>query len=232
MVQATLQFVRHTGIAAPFLQPDVEVEFIAPLGHELHDLHAAHLDPGAVSLEPHAHDGSWTGQHAFDGWRYRADRSEDPSFVLNQGAYRKASILLAGRNFGQGSLQAFAVIRLRQCGMRAIIAPSFGPVFHDDCFDYGLLPVALGEEVVGRIADKVRANPEIEMTVDLVSQVIERPDMGPIPFQFDARRRVNLLRGSDNLDELLQRGDSAAAMRSRDQRARPWVYDTRGNRDP
>ena len=227
------QFVRHTGIAAPFMQRDVEGEYIAPVGPELHDLHAVHLDPGTAALEPHTHDGSWAGQHAFHGLRYRPDGSEDPNFVLNQGPYRNASILLAGRNFGQGSLQAFAVIRLMQCGMRVVIAPSFGTVFYDDCFDYGLLPVTLGEELVGTVADRVRANPEAEMTVDLARQVIERPGLGPIPFQIDSRRRVNLLLGSDTtLDERLQHSDSAAAMRSKDRSARPWIYDTRGNRGP
>jgi 3-isopropylmalate/(R)-2-methylmalate dehydratase small subunit len=227
------QFVRHTGIAAPFMRRDVVGEYIAPVGPELHDLHAVHMDPGTAVVEPHIHDGSWAGQHAFDGFRYRPDGSEDPDFVLNQPPYRESSILLAGRNFGGGSLQAFAVIRLMQCGMRVVIAPSFGTVFHDDCFDYGLLPVTLDEDVVGRIADGVRANPEVEMTVDLVRQVIERSGMETIPFQIDARRRVNLLQGLDTtLDERLQHGDSATVMRSNDRNERPWIYDTRGDRDP
>jgi 3-isopropylmalate/(R)-2-methylmalate dehydratase small subunit len=191
------------------------------------------MDPGAAVLEPHTHDGSWAGQHAFQGFRYRPDGSEDPDFVLNQEPYRNASILLAGRDFGRGSLQAFAVIRLMQCGMRAVIAPSFGPVFYDDCFDYGLLPVTLGEGVVGRIADGVRANPEVVMSVDLARQVVERPGMERISFQIDSRRRMNLLQGLDiTLDEQVQHSDSAAAMRSQDRSARPWIYDTRGDRDP
>lgn len=227
--QTALQFVRHTGIAAPFLQPDVEGEFIAPLGHELHDLHDVHQDRRAVVLDAHSHDGTWTGQHAFQGWRYRIDGSENPDFVLNRGVYRRASILIAGRNFGQGSLQGFGVIRLRQCGMRAVIAPSFGPVFRDDCFDYGLLPVTLPEDVVGRLADAVEANPEVEMTVDLVAQRLERPGMEPLPFEIEPRRRMNLLRGSSTPDEQLQHSDSAAAMRARDQQARPWIYNDPGN---
>ncbi len=232
IAQTALQFERHTGIAAPFLQPDVEGEFIAPVGPELHDLHAVHMDRRAVVLDPHLHDGSWTGEHAFQGWRFRIDGSENPDFVLNQAPYRRASILIAGRNFGQGSLQAFGVIRLRQCGIRAIIAPSFGPVFRDDCFDYGMLPVTLSEEVVGSIAAAVRANPEVEMTIDLVSQTIERPGMEPIRFEIEPRRRLNLLRGSNTPDEQLLHSDSAAAMRSRDQRERPWIYRNGGSRDP
>jgi 3-isopropylmalate/(R)-2-methylmalate dehydratase small subunit len=226
------QFVRHTGIAAPFLQRDVEGEYIAPVGPELHDLHGVHLDRSAVSLEAHSHDGSWSGQHAFHGHRYRLDGSEDPDFVLNQDAYREASILLAGRNFGLGSLQAFAAVRLRQCGMRVVIAPSFGPVFHDDCFDFGLLPVVLEEAVLDRIAGRVLSDPTIAMTVDLEAQVVEHPAMEPIPFYIDPRRRRNLLLGTDNLDERLQHSDSAAAKRERDRQLRPWLYDGPGARGP
>ena len=226
------QFVRHTGIAAPFRQPDIESELIAPVGVELRDLHAVHPDRGNVRLDAHRHDGSWTGPHAFHGFRYRPDDTEDPDFVLNREPYREASILLAGRNFGQGSQQAFAVIRLRQCGMRVIIAPSFGPVFHDDCFDFGLLPVTLDEQVVEALTDRVSANPEIDMTVDLESQVAERPGMAPIPFQIDSRRRSSLLQGLDTtLLERLQHGASAEAMRERDRRLRPWIYDGPDRRD-
>jgi 3-isopropylmalate/(R)-2-methylmalate dehydratase small subunit len=225
--------VRHTGIAAPFRQPDLESELIAPVGADLEDLHAVHLNPGNVPLDGHPHDGSWTGQHAFHGFRYRPDGAEDPDFVLNQAPYRDASILIAGRNFGQGSQQAFAVIRLRQCGMRAIIAPSFGPVFHDDCFDFGLLPVTLDERVVEELADRVSASPGIGMTVDLARQVVERAGLAPIPFRIDSRRRSSLLQGLDTtLLERLQHGASAEAMRERDRRLRPWIYDGPDRRDP
>lgn len=228
MRQIRPQFTRHTGIAAPFPHDEFEGELIAPLGPELHDLHHVHMDPSTAVLEPHAHDGSWPGQHAFQGFRYAPDGSENPEFVLNQAPFRDASILITGRNFGQGSLQAFAAIRLLQCGMRAIIAPSFGPVFYDDCFDYGLLPVTLSEEEVTRLAQRVSEAPRLAMTVDLVAQRIGRPDMGPIRFEIDARRRMNLLQGTDQtLEERLQHQDSADAMRAQDRRARPWLYDTR-----
>ena len=227
------RFVRHTGIAAPFRQPDVESELIAPVGVELRDLHAVHLDRGNARLAAHRHDGSWTGPHAFPGFRYRPDGTENPDFVLNREPFREASILLAGRNFGQGSQQAFAVIRLRQCGVRVVIAPSFGPVFHDDCFDFGLLPVTLDEEVVEELAHRVRADPVIRTTVDLARQVVTRPGMAPVPFRIDPRRRSSLLQGEDTtLRERLEHDASAEAMRERDRRLRPWVYDGPDRRDP
>ena len=230
---AAPRFLRHVGIAAPFRRPDVESELIAPVGADLEDLHAVHVDPRHAPLAGHRHDGSWTGPHAFHGFRYRPDGAENPDFILNRAPYRDASILIAGRNFGQGSQQAFAVIRLRQCGMRVIIAPSFGPVFHDDCFDFGLLPVTLDEPVIAGLARRVAEHPAIEMSVDLARLVIERPDMAPVPFAIDARRRVSLLQGVDTtLDERLQHRDRAEAMRERDRRIRPWLYDGPDPRDP
>ena len=227
------RFVRHTGVAAPFRQPDLESELIAPVGADLEDLHALHLDPGNVRLEGHPHDGSWTGLHAFHGFRYRPDGAENPDFVLNQAPYRDASILIAGRHFGQGSQQAFAVIRLLRCGIRVVIAPSFGPVFHDDCFDFGLLPVTLDEPLVAGLAHRVTEAPRIEVTVDLARQAIERPGMAPVPFEIDPRRRMSLLRGVDTtLDERLEHSDRAEAMRERDRRLRPWLYDGPGRREP
>jgi 3-isopropylmalate/(R)-2-methylmalate dehydratase small subunit len=116
--------------------------------------------------------------------------------------------------------------------MRVIIAPSFGPVFHDDCFDFGLLPVTLDEPVVDELADRVDAAPRIELTVDLESQVVERRGMAPVPFRIDSRRRSSLLQGVDTtLLERLDHGAGAEAMRERDRRLRPWIYDGPDRRD-
>jgi len=218
------QFIRHTGIAAPLPLRDVETEFIAPVGPELHDLHHVHVDASTVSLEPHPHDGSWAGQHAFHGLRYRLDGSEDPEFVLNQDPYRRASILLAGRNFGLGSLQAFAAIRLLQCGIRVVVSSRFGPVFEDDCFDFGLLPVVLEDNVVSRLMEIVETDPTVETTVDLEAQVVRHPGAGSVRFQIDQRRRLSLLHGTSNLDERLQHSATAAAKRESDRQRRPWLY--------
>lgn len=217
-------FVRHTGIAAPYMRRDVEVEFIAPLGPDLHILHTG---PGIPEITPHTHDNAPPVGHAFEGFRYRTDGSENPDFILNREPYREASILLAGENFGIGTVQAFAVVRLLACGFRVIIAPSFGPVFHDDCFDYGLLPVTLPLRTVEGFAERVTSRPRVPMTVDLERQIVERADMDPVPFGIEARLKNRLLLGSDEmeLEERLRYGDEARRMRDTDRLRRPWLYD-------
>lgn len=221
-------FVRHTGIAAPYMRRDVEVEFIAPLGPDLHILHTGHTGPGMPEITPHTHDENTSPVgHAFEGFRYRTDGSENPDFILNREPYREASILLAGENFGIGTVQGFAVVRLLACGFRVVIAPSFGPVFHDDCFDYGLLPVTLPPRTVEGFAERATSRPRVPMTVDLERQVVERADMDPVPFGIDARLRNRLLLGSDEmeLEERLEHSDAARRMRDADRRRRPWLYD-------
>ena len=114
------------------------------------------------------------------------------------------------------------------CGIRSVIAPSFGPVFYSDCFDYGMLPVTLGQDVVEGIAGRIVSNPGVEMTVDLVRQVIERPGMEPISFSLDPRLRNRLLLGSDDLDEKLQHSEGAKAFLNENRNTRPWIYETGG----
>lgn len=228
-------FIRHTGIAAPFLRRDVEVEFIAPMHPGLH-AHGGHSPasprpPHRHGSVPGARGGGPAEQHCFQGLRYFPDGRENPDFVLNREPYREAAFLLAGENFGIGSTQSFAVLRLLECGIRAVIAPSFGPVFHEDCLAYGLLPVPLGSAAIARVADRVLAEPRVETTVDLERQVIERPGMEPVPFRMDSRARGRLLRGGDDLEETLRHSEAVRARRDEDRKRRPWIYDT-GGRGP
>lgn len=226
-------FVRHLGIAASFLRRDLEVEIIAPLNPSLHTHdHTTYPPPPESHLhsrDPDANGNLSIGLHCFEGIRYLPDGRENPEFVLNQEPYRNASILIAGENFGIGSMQAFAVIRLAACGMRAIIAPSFGPVFYSDCFVYGVLPVTLGREAIATIVNAIVANPGIDMTVDLERQVIERPGIDAIAFSMNPRLRNNLLLGVDDLDETLKHTKDAEAFQKADRKQRPWIYQPGGN---
>ena len=226
------RFVRHVGIAAPFLRRDVEVEVIAPLNPGLHVHGHATYPPAPEShlhpSDPDADGNLSAGLHCFEGIRYLPDGRENPEFVLNQQPYRDASILIAGENFGMGSTQAFAVTRLMACGMRVVIAPSFGTVFYGDCFVYGMLPVTLGREAIATIVNGIVANPRVEMTVDLERQSIERPGMEAIAFPMNPRLRNNLLLGVDDLDEALKHTEDAEAFQKENLKRRPWIYQTSG----
>src|SRR5581483_5845068 len=102
-------------------------------------------------------EGSQLGPYAFESWRYKRDGSEDPAFVLNKPPYREAKILIAGDNFACGSSREAAVWALQAFGIRAVIAPSFGPIFYSNCFQNGVLPVVLPARIVEELAAEVEA---------------------------------------------------------------------------
>lgn len=200
-------YLSHTGIAAPFLRPNVDTDLIMPMNRQ----------GASANLSP--------GELCFESIRYRADGSENPDFILNQQPYRRASILLAGANFGTGSSRETAVTGLMAFGFQSIIAPSFGEIFYNNCFGNGMLPVILEASQIQQIADQVLLNPEVEMTVDLEAKIIQRPGMEAMAFSLDARLRNKMLMGLEDLDEILLHSDETAAFQEADRKNRPWIYD-------
>ncbi|HSH76878.1 MAG TPA: 3-isopropylmalate dehydratase small subunit [Longimicrobiales bacterium] len=207
-------FVRHTGIAAPFLRHNVDTDVISP------------LNPNPIL------PGASVGERAFEGIRYFQDGTENPDFFINQEPYRRASIMLTGRNFGTGSSRATGVTWPMAMGIRVVISPSFGPIFETNAFQFGLLAVPLELEVIEQLAAWVEANPGVEMTVDLEREVIEAPGLRTVNFEMDPRIRRKLLEGLDDLEEIQEHTTAARAMRSEDRGRRPWIYQTQGNDNP
>ncbi|MHA1530297.1 MAG: 3-isopropylmalate dehydratase small subunit [Alphaproteobacteria bacterium] len=164
------------------------------------------------------------GPHAFEAWRYDADGAPDPDFVLNQPAWENAPILLAGANFGCGSSREGAVWALDCIGIKAIIAPSFGAIFANNCYQNGMLPVVLPAETVETFAGIARAQPDAPFTVDLERRVVVPPNGAAVPFEIDELRRQSLLTGLDDIGLTTQRLDEIAAFQATDQKTRPWVY--------
>ena len=161
---------------------------------------------------------------AFEAWRFRPDGAEDPDFVLNQPAWRGAPILLAGANFGCGSSREGAVWALNCIGIRAIIAPSFGGIFNNNCYQNGTLPIVLPQDVVDAFAEIARTQPEAPFTVDLDRQVVVPPNGAPVPFAVDGLRKQGLLKGLDDLGLTAERMPEIAAFQGRDRARRPWIW--------
>jgi 3-isopropylmalate/(R)-2-methylmalate dehydratase small subunit len=165
------------------------------------------------------------GPYAFEAWRTRTDGTPDPDFVLNQPAWAKAPILLAGANFGCGSSREGAVWALDCLGIRAIIAPSFGAIFASNCYQNGMLPVVLPAETVETFAQIARAQPGAPFTVDLNRKVVVPPNGAPVPFEIDELRRQSLLTGLDDIALTTQRLTEITAFQAADRERRPWVYE-------
>jgi 3-isopropylmalate/(R)-2-methylmalate dehydratase small subunit len=200
------KFVRVTGIAAPLLRPNIDTDVIIPIDD-------------CVSV-PRAEQ----GRCAFRAWRYLKDGSDNPEFVLNRAPYREAKILLAGINFGCGSSREPAVWALMGLGIRAIVAPSFGDIFYNNCFQNGVLPITLPEETVRAIASEVEKAPEVPMTVDLESSIITNDHGMRVSFSVDKARRTMLLEGLDEIGMTLKREAKIASWQDSDRIRRPWIY--------
>lgn len=167
------------------------------------------------------------GPKLFGNWRYRADGSEDPAFVLNQPPYRDSRILIAGAFFGCGSSREMAVWALRQFGIRCVIAPSFAPIFRQNCLGNGVLPVVLARDAVQRLAAQARGTPG-GWHVDLQACRLTAPDGAQHVFEIDADERRRLLLGLDPIALTLQRQAAIDAFVEADRQRRPWMWPSAG----
>jgi len=106
------------------------------------------------------------GLGLFEAWR------KDPSFVLNDGRYRGANILIAGANFGCGSSREHAVWALQEFGFRAVIAPTMADIFRSNSIKNGLVPVELNADAVSRLLAAVQADANTTITVDVAARTV------------------------------------------------------------
>jgi 3-isopropylmalate/(R)-2-methylmalate dehydratase small subunit len=161
----------------------------------------------------------------FGALRYLPDGSEDPAFILNREPYREASIIIAGRNFGCGSSREGAVWSLQEMGIACVIAPSYGDIFFNNCFQNGVLPVVLDQEAVESLAAEVEGSQGAgKVEIDLVGGAVIAPSGKRYPFQIEERRREALLQGLDEIGVTLRQADDIAAFEARDRARRPWIY--------
>ena len=173
------------------------------------------------------------GPNLFDEWRYldhgepgmdHAKRPRNPQFVLNDPRYAGASILLARRNFGCGSSREHAPWALADFGFRAVIAPSYADIFHNNCYKNGLLPIVLPESQVDRLFADTFAFPGFQLTVDLERQVVATVD-GALAFGFDVEpfRKHCLLNGLDDIGLTLQHADAIREFETKRLADNPWL---------
>ena len=164
------------------------------------------------------------GPNLFDEWRYldhgepgmdHAKRPRNPQFVLNDPRYAGASILLARRNFCCGSSREHAPWALADFGFRAVIARSFADIFKGNATKNGLLPVALPEAACVRLELAIKANPALELTVDLDKERVSLPEGGWISFSIDPFAKHCLASGLDELGYILGFADRIKAYEQR-----------------
>lgn len=150
-------------------------------------------------------------KHLFEDWRYNADGTPRPDFVLNQPRAQGAQILLAGDNFGCGSSREHAAWALTAFGFRAIISTSFADIFRSNSLKNGLLPIVVDKETHRDLLDLVEEIPNVELTVDLAAQTLNLPGGRAVKFPIDPFARFCLLEGVDELGYILKHADQITA---------------------
>ena len=166
---------------------------------------------------------SGLGKNLFDEMRFNPDGSEIAGFVLNQPAYRKAQILVAGDNFGCGSSREHAPWALLDFGIRCVISTSFADIFFNNCFKNGILPIVLPKEQVDVLMDDARKGENARITVDLASQTVTAADGQEFHFEVDAFKKHCLLNGLDDIGLTLEKAPAIDRFEASAGQARPWV---------
>jgi len=166
---------------------------------------------------------SGLGVNLFDEMRYDDNGEEIADFVLNKPAYRGATVLVAGENFGCGSSREHAPWALLDFGIRVVIAPSYADIFHNNCFKNGILPITLPQETVDLLMEDAQNGANAVIDVDLETQEITRPDGSKISFEVDAFKKECLLNGLDEIGLSLKKVSAIDAFEATYSAAAPWV---------
>ena len=199
------KFTKLTGVAAPLPMINIDTDKIIPKQY----------------LKTIERDG--LGKALFAEMRYNKDGSEKEDFVLNQPAYRKAELLIAGENFGCGSSREHAPWALKDFGIKCVVSTSFADIFYNNCFKNGILPIILPQEDIDKLMDDASRGANAVISVDLEAQEISGPDGGTISFEMDAHRKRCLLEGLDDIGLTLEKTATIEKFETKVKETRPWV---------
>jgi len=199
------KFDKLTGVAAPMPMANIDTDKIIP----------------KQFLKTIKRDG--LGKNLFHEMRYTEDGKENPEFILNKPAYRKAQIIVAGENFGCGSSREHAPWALIDFGIRCVISESFADIFYNNCFKNGILPIKVTKEQVALLMDDASRGANATVSVDLEKQEIKGPDGGTITFEIDPFRKESLLKGLDEIGYTLEKAPAIDAFEQRMRHEKPWA---------
>lgn len=180
------RFISHTGIAAPLRRSNVDTDQIIP----------------AVYLKRVTKTGFEDG--LFAAWR------QDKDFVLNRAPFRKASVLVAGSDFGTGSSREHAVWALRDYGFKVVLAPKFADIFRGNCEKDGMVAGVISREDCQTLWKLLEEEPGSTVTVDLAEQSVTCGAFS-FSFQIDSYTRWRLMEGLDDIDLTLRDEDAITA---------------------
>ena len=199
------KFDKLSGVAAPLPIINIDTDMIIPKQY----------------LKTIQRTGLGTG--LFSEMRYNEDGSTNEDFVLNKAAYKDASILVAGDNFGCGSSREHAPWALLDYGIRCIISTSFADIFYNNCFKNGVLPIVVSQDELDKLMDDANRGANATMSIDLEAQEISGPDGGTIAFDIDPFRKHCMMNGLDDIGLTMEKASNIDSYEADLSESRPWV---------
>ncbi len=163
------------------------------------------------------------GKNLFDEMRYDMNGAEIKTFVLNNEPYRRASVIIAGPNFGCGSSREHAPWALLDFGIRSIIAPSFADIFYNNCFKNGILPIVLPQNQVEELMKLAEKEPDAGFTVDLLNQKITAGNK-VYNFDVDPFRKHCLMNGLDDIGLTMEKAAKIDGFEKKQKSELNWLY--------
>ena len=170
--------------------------------------------------------------YLFDGWRYKDDgklgvkkeeRDINKDFILNNKPFSESKILLTRDNFGCGSSREHAVWALRDFGIKAVIASSFGDIFYNNCFKNGVLPIYLEKNQIEKLFSLVKKE-VVELSIDLQKRIIFLNNQDEINFEVDDHLIERIIYGLDDIDITLKEKDKISNFEKNRKITRQWIY--------
>jgi len=170
--------------------------------------------------------------YLFDGWRYKDDgklgvkkeeRDINKDFILNNKPFSESKILLTRDNFGCGSSREHAVWALRDFGIKAVIASSFGDIFYNNCFKNRVLPIYLEKNQIEKLFGLVKKE-VVELSIDLQKRIIFLNNQDEINFEVDDHLIERIIYGLDDIDITLKEKDKISNFEKNRKITRPWIY--------
>ena len=199
------KFDKHRGVAAPLNMINIDTDKLIP----------------KQFLKTIKRTG--LGKHLFNEIRFNADGSENEDFVLNKPAYREASILVAGDNFGCGSSREHAPWALLDYGVKCVISTSFADIFFNNCFKNGILPIVVSKEELDQLMDDADNGANSVLDIDLENQHIGRPNGEKINFEIDEFRKHCLINGLDDIGLTMQKQTNIDNFEKKREAEKPWI---------
>ena len=171
------------------------------------------------------------GEYLFDGWRFHDQgklgmsidqRDLNHDFILNKETYANSSVLLTRDNFGCGSSREHAVWALRDFGIKAVIASSFGDIFYNNCFKNGVLPIVLNKDQIQDLFLQYE-NSGSDMAINLETKLIDTGD-NQISFDVDDNLLERIIYGLDDVDITLKHKDLIKRFEEERMKEKPWIF--------